>query len=210
MEKTARDFIHEKLVKLSEVKTGLNDTAYLLLVIEKCIEASEQYATLKSSQDNKVLREQLGVQKLNFFKLKEKLEEKLEKLNSFSFNQSLEISAIEDRFEKLKENFNSNAVKFAEWLRTFDSLEKQHDYWVIESQISSEELYKLFLNNTFTKTNSEVDKLQSDNKALSDMCDKLMNTLKNQSSTSLDMWFKFYVEQLLIEYNKLKGGKDNG
>jgi hypothetical protein len=37
------------------------------------------------------------------------------------------------------------AVEFAEWLRTFDSLEKKHGFWLIESQISSEELYKLFL-----------------------------------------------------------------
>lgn len=38
----------------------------------------------------------------------------------------------------------SNAIKFAEWLRTFEALEKKDGQWVIESQVSTEELYAVF------------------------------------------------------------------
>ncbi len=37
------------------------------------------------------------------------------------------------------------AVEFAEWLRTFEVLDKINGFWVLESQISSEALYKNYL-----------------------------------------------------------------
>ncbi len=37
------------------------------------------------------------------------------------------------------------AIAFGEWLRTFDALTRENGYWVLESQISTEELYEAFL-----------------------------------------------------------------
>lgn len=42
-------------------------------------------------------------------------------------------------------SLQAEAVEFAEWIRAFESLERQHGFWVIEGQISSEDLYKGFL-----------------------------------------------------------------
>jgi len=42
-------------------------------------------------------------------------------------------------------SLQAEAIEFAEWIRTFDSLEKKQGFWIIESQISSENLYKGFL-----------------------------------------------------------------
>ncbi len=42
-------------------------------------------------------------------------------------------------------SLQAEAIEFAEWIRTFDSLEKKQGFWIIESQISSEDLYKGFL-----------------------------------------------------------------
>lgn len=38
-----------------------------------------------------------------------------------------------------------DAIEFAEWLRTFEPLEKKNGFWILESQISSEELYNSYL-----------------------------------------------------------------
>lgn len=38
----------------------------------------------------------------------------------------------------------NEAIEFAEWLRTFSSLEKKDGFWVLDSQIASEELYDNF------------------------------------------------------------------
>lgn len=37
-----------------------------------------------------------------------------------------------------------DAVGFAEWIRTFEALDKQHGYWVLESQITTAQLYEKF------------------------------------------------------------------
>lgn len=39
----------------------------------------------------------------------------------------------------------SEAIEFAEWIRTFGQLEKKNGFWILESQISSERLYKGYL-----------------------------------------------------------------
>jgi len=39
----------------------------------------------------------------------------------------------------------NEAIEFAEWLRTFEPLTKDNGYWVLECQISSEELYNTYL-----------------------------------------------------------------
>lgn len=45
----------------------------------------------------------------------------------------------------VSDSVQAESIEFAEWIRTFDSLEKKQGFWIIESQISSEELYKLSL-----------------------------------------------------------------
>ena len=37
------------------------------------------------------------------------------------------------------------AIEFGEWLRTFELLLKQDKYWVLDCQISTEELYEGYL-----------------------------------------------------------------
>lgn len=44
MKKTAREIISEKLEILSQKKTGLNNSDYMLLLINTCIEGAEEYA----------------------------------------------------------------------------------------------------------------------------------------------------------------------
>lgn len=43
-------------------------------------------------------------------------------------------------------SLRGEAIEFAEWIRTFDALDKKHGFWVLESQLSSEELYDGYLN----------------------------------------------------------------
>ena len=45
----------------------------------------------------------------------------------------------------VKEANKKDAIEFAEWIRTFEVLEKKHGYWVLESQVSSEALYAAYL-----------------------------------------------------------------
>lgn len=52
--------------------------------------------------------------------------------------------------ELTKDVLKAEAIAFAEWLRTFESLEKKNGFWILESQISSEELYKAYLANPLT------------------------------------------------------------
>ena len=40
---------------------------------------------------------------------------------------------------------NDEAIEFAEWLRSFEVLSKENGYWVLDCQVSSEELYKNYL-----------------------------------------------------------------
>jgi hypothetical protein len=37
------------------------------------------------------------------------------------------------------------AIEFAEWIRTFEALYKKHGFWILEMQLSSEELYDHYL-----------------------------------------------------------------
>jgi len=39
------------------------------------------------------------------------------------------------------------AIEFAAWVRTFEPLEKKDGFWVVEQQISDEELFELYLSN---------------------------------------------------------------
>jgi hypothetical protein len=40
--------------------------------------------------------------------------------------------------------FNDEAIEFGEWLRTFDALTKENGFWVLESQVSTKDLYRVF------------------------------------------------------------------
>ncbi len=37
------------------------------------------------------------------------------------------------------------AIEFAAWIRTFDTLERKNQFWIMESQLSDEELFNAFL-----------------------------------------------------------------
>lgn len=50
-----------------------------------------------------------------------------------------------NKLDPKNEKRSNEAIEFAEWLRTFGSLEKQNGQWVILKQISSAELYQQFL-----------------------------------------------------------------
>jgi hypothetical protein len=45
----------------------------------------------------------------------------------------------------VKEAKKTEAIEFAEWIRTFEVLEKRDGFWVLESQVSTEELYTAYL-----------------------------------------------------------------
>jgi hypothetical protein len=58
---------------------------------------------------------------------------------------------LQEAYKKEQNSFKdllqSEAVEFAEWIRTFEALERKQGFWIIEDQISSEYLYKGFLKN---------------------------------------------------------------
>ena len=56
------------------------------------------------------------------------------------FYEMLELASTPDVVNKINE-----AIEFAEWLRTFKPLKKENGYWILESQISSDELYDVYL-----------------------------------------------------------------
>jgi hypothetical protein len=45
----------------------------------------------------------------------------------------------------VKEAKKTEAIEFAEWIRTFEVLEKRDGFWVLESQVSTVELYTAYL-----------------------------------------------------------------
>lgn len=47
--------------------------------------------------------------------------------------------------KELKKIEAIEAIEFGEWLRTFEILDKMHGYWVLEHQVSTESLYKVYL-----------------------------------------------------------------
>lgn len=53
-------------------------------------------------------------------------------------------------------------VKFSEWIRTFEMLDKQNGYWVLESQISDDKLVKAFLDDTKVAVSKEPELLDED------------------------------------------------
>jgi len=46
---------------------------------------------------------------------------------------------------KKEEFIRKESIEFSEWIRTFDALDKKDGFWILESQISSEELYNHYL-----------------------------------------------------------------
>lgn len=46
----------------------------------------------------------------------------------------------------------NTAIEFGEWLKTFESLTREGGQWVIESQITTEELFNLFINDEHRQT----------------------------------------------------------
>lgn len=52
--------------------------------------------------------------------------------------QSMQADVIDLRIEV-------ESIEFAEWLRTFEVLDKINGFWVVESQISSSKLYENYL-----------------------------------------------------------------
>jgi hypothetical protein len=61
----------------------------------------------------------------------------------------------------VKEAKKIEAIEFAEWIRTFEVLERENGFWVIESQVSSEELYSAYLEDKerFERNNNQNKKL---------------------------------------------------
>ena len=62
-------------------------------------------------------------------------------------NENLKDEQVKDNIVKpvVSGSLQSEAIEFAEWIRTFESLDKKHGFWVIERQLSSEELYYHYL-----------------------------------------------------------------
>jgi len=42
-------------------------------------------------------------------------------------------------------SLREDAIEFAECIKTFDALDKKNGFWILEMQISSEELYNHYL-----------------------------------------------------------------
>lgn len=61
----------------------------------------------------------------------------------------------------LQELVKGRMIKFAEWIRTFEALERQNGQWVIESQLSDEQIVKAFI----ADSNQEHLKQQEDEQA---------------------------------------------
>ena len=55
-----------------------------------------------------------------------------------------EVSGQPESKVEISNSGQNEAIEFAEWLRTFEALKKENNYWVLESQISSIELFNHF------------------------------------------------------------------
>lgn len=57
----------------------------------------------------------------------------------------------------------TDAIQFAEWLRTFHPLSKENNQWVLESQVSSEELHNHFLDfkNSLSEATADANNVKS-------------------------------------------------
>jgi hypothetical protein len=62
----------------------------------------------------------------------------------FDYIKKKFLEIIAKANEQPVEQKENDAVAFAEWLRTFDALDKQNGQWVLESQLSSQQLYDQF------------------------------------------------------------------
>lgn len=52
---------------------------------------------------------------------------------------------LADVRQAVEQNQKVEAIEFAEWIRTFDALDKKDGFWILESQLSSKDLYESFL-----------------------------------------------------------------
>lgn len=80
----------------------------------------------------------------------------------------------------------NDAIEFGDWLKTFEPLTKENNQWVLDCQISTEELYEAFL-----RDKADV---------IDDVCSEINNSFKNED-------IKNYVERaisagLSIGYDK--------
>lgn len=66
----------------------------------------------------------------------------------------------------------NNAIEFGDWLKTFQPLTKENDQWVLDCQISTEELYEGFLRD---KAN-----------VIGDVCNEI-NAIESPTSTATDI-----------------------
>lgn len=48
------------------------------------------------------------------------------------------------------------SIKLLEWIRTFEVLELKQGFWILESQISSEDLYSAYINSKSTVTTKDL------------------------------------------------------
>lgn len=114
--------------------------------------------------------------------------------------------------------------KVVERVQTFTEIEKKDLIFLIFSH-DTQRLSEIYnsLKNTINNLNGELAdkedvilKLQSDNKALSDMCESFSNWMNQISEVSMDYktmrhfsdFINYCNKQLQDKYNKLKGGKE--
>ena len=64
----------------------------------------------------------------------------------------------------------NDAIDFAEWLRTFEPLTKENGYWVLECQISSENLYKAYVHDKSKALKKDTASEQLEHDALLLVC----------------------------------------
>lgn len=48
---------------------------------------------------------------------------------------------LREKADEVESSAKEREIAFAEWIRTFDALEKKDGHWVLESQVSSEKLW---------------------------------------------------------------------
>lgn len=58
-----------------------------------------------------------------------------------------ELEYLENKESINNKSSAKEAIEFAEWLRTFELLQKKDGFWILDCQISSKELYSGFLAN---------------------------------------------------------------
>lgn len=102
------------------------------------------YATVKDPKGKKIIDNHVGGLYLNEA-VKDVMITICFKISRESAKRLNEAQTKQCNIPHVSGSLQAEAVEFAEWIRTFDSLEKKQGFWIIESQISSEDLYKGFL-----------------------------------------------------------------